>query len=126
MADPTLLTIDDWLAAGARDGSPREPLVALQRRLETESPPGVWIALVDRAGIESQVASLEVRAARRSDAAALRRTMPLFGVPFAVKDDLDVMPIGVQFIGAPWREDRVLRVAHPCSRPASLERRSLP
>ena len=85
-----LLTIDDWIAASARDASPREPLLALQRRLEAESPPGVWIALVDRAGIESQVASLEARAARCSDAGALRRTMPLFGVPFAVKDNIDV------------------------------------
>ena len=90
MADPTLLTIDDWIAASGRDASPRAPLLALQRRLETESPPGVWIALVDRAGIESQVASLEARAARCGDAAELRRTMPLFGVPFAVKDNIDV------------------------------------
>ena len=90
MADPTLLTIDDWLAAGERDGSPREPLLALQRRLETESPPGVWIALVDRAGIESQIATLEVRAARCADAGAVSRAMPLFGVPFAVKDNIDV------------------------------------
>ena len=126
MADSTLLTMDDWLAASSRDESPRGPLLALQRRLETESPPGLWITLVDRAGIESQVAALEARAAHCTDAGTFRRAMPLFGVPFAVKDDLDVMPIGVQFIGAPWREDRVLRVAHPCSRPASLERRSLP
>ena len=90
MADPTLLTIDDWILASERARSPREPLVALQRRLETESSPGVWIALVDRAGIESQVATLEVRAARCADAGAVRRTMPLFGVPFAVKDNIDV------------------------------------
>ena len=90
MADPTLLTIDEWIAASARDASPRQPLLALQRRLETDSPPGVWIAHVDRAGIESQVASLEARAARCSDAVAARRTMPLFGVPFAVKDNIDV------------------------------------
>ena len=90
MADPTLLTIDDWRAASGRDASPREPLLALQRRLEAESPPGVWISLVDRAGIESRVAALEARAARCADDVALRRTMPLFGVPFAVKDNIDV------------------------------------
>jgi Amidase len=90
MADPKLLTIDDWIAVSGRDVSPREPLLALQRRLEVESPPGVWIALVDRAGIETQVATLEVRAARCADAGAVRRTMPLFGVPFAVKDNIDV------------------------------------
>lgn len=90
MADPKLLTIDDWIAASGRDAAPREPLLALRRRLEADSPPGVWIALVDRAGIEAQVASLEVRAARCADAGAVRRTMPLFGVPFAVKDNIDV------------------------------------
>ena len=37
MADPTLLTIDDWIAASAREASPREPLLALQRRLETRA-----------------------------------------------------------------------------------------
>src|SRR5436190_11669842 len=90
MADPTLLTIDDWIAASSREGSPRAPLLALQQRLESDSPPGVWITLVDRAGIESQSASLEARAARCADAGAVHRTLPLFGVPFAVKDNIDV------------------------------------
>jgi allophanate hydrolase len=90
MAEPNPLTIDDWIAASASAASPREPLLALQKRLATERPAGVWIALVDRAGIEAQVASLEARASRCADAAALRRAMPLFGVPFAVKDNIDV------------------------------------
>jgi len=90
MADSTLLTIDDWIDSSSREGSPREALLSLQRRLETESPPGLWITLVDRAGIESQVAALEARAVRCTDAGTVARTMPLFGVPFAVKDNIDV------------------------------------
>ena len=90
MAEPNPLTIDDWLAASLPTGSPREPLLALQRRLEVESPPGVWISLLDRAAIETQIASLEARAARCGDAAVVRHSMPFFGVPFAAKDNIDV------------------------------------
>ena len=81
------LTIDDYAAVYASGGSPRDLLVELQRRLEVESPPGVWIALVDRAGIEAQMAAIEARAAHSVEA---RAAMPLFGVPFAVKDNIDV------------------------------------
>ena len=81
------LTIDDYAAAYANGASPRDLLLELQRRLEVGSPPGVWIALVDRAGIEAQIAAIEARAAHSVEA---RAAMPLFGVPFAVKDNIDV------------------------------------
>jgi allophanate hydrolase len=97
MADPDLdpnddrhaipLTIADYAAAYASGASPRRLLGDLQRRLEVESAPGVWIALVDRDGIEAQVAAIEARAGASADA---RTAMPLFGVPFAVKDNIDV------------------------------------
>ena len=97
MADPDLdpndarrarpVTIGDYASLYASGTSPQALLVDLQRRLEVESPPGVWIALVDRAGVEAQVAAIEARAARSPDA---RAAMPLFGVPFAVKDNIDV------------------------------------
>ena len=86
---PTL-TIADWASAYASGKSPRELLVALQRRLEVESPEGVWITRVDRAGIEGQVAALEARAAAYPDAPSLRAALPLYGVPFAAKDNIDV------------------------------------
>ena len=90
MDSSSLLTLADWALAYASGESPRERLVALQLRLEVESPVGAWITLVDRAGIESQVAALEARAARHAASAALREAMPLYGVPFAVKDSIDV------------------------------------
>jgi len=40
MADPTLLTIDDWIAAsGRRDAAPRGPLLALRAPLASLTAP---------------------------------------------------------------------------------------
>ncbi|MEP6740532.1 MAG: allophanate hydrolase [Caldimonas sp.] len=89
-SSPLLLTLADWTRAYASGASPRELLVALHRRLEVEGPVGVWIKLVDRAGIETQVAALEARAARCADRSTLFDELPLYGVPFAVKDNIDV------------------------------------
>ena len=66
-----------------------QALLALQRRLEVESPPGVWIAIAGRAFVETQVERSK-RAPRAAATRARRRAMPLFGVPFAVKDNIDV------------------------------------
>jgi allophanate hydrolase len=86
-SDP--LTLADWARAYGSGASPLQTLLALHRRLEVESPPGVWIALVDGAGIEAQVEALQARAARL-DGARRRAELPFFGVPFAVKDNIDV------------------------------------
>ena len=90
MADRALLTIADWLSSASDKIQQRERLLALQARLEREAPPGVWISLVGRACITAQIDSLEARAARCPDLDAVREAMPLFGVPFAVKDNIDV------------------------------------
>ncbi|HEX7440073.1 MAG TPA: allophanate hydrolase [Caldimonas sp.] len=90
MDPPPLLTLADWRAAYASGAAPRELLMALQRRLEVETPAGIWITRADRPAIEAQVEALEARAARHADRAAALRELPLFGVPFAVKDNIDV------------------------------------
>ena len=81
------LTLADWSTAYGDGAAPRERLGALQQRLERESAPGVWIALAGRDAVAAQVAALEARAAPGSAAA---RALPLYGVPFAVKDNIDV------------------------------------
>jgi allophanate hydrolase len=52
-------------------------------RIEEESAPGIWIALRPRAEVLREAQALAQRRAR-GDA------LPLFGLPFAVKDNIDV------------------------------------
>jgi len=86
---PSPLTLADWARAYDAGASPLDMLLALQRRLEVESPPGAWISIAGRAGVEAQVEALRARAAGL-DGARRRAELPLFGVPFAVKDNIDV------------------------------------
>ena len=90
--DPTtaLLTLADWRAA-YRDGtSPRSLLVALAARLRRDSPAEAWITRTDADGLSAQIGALEARLAQHPDRASALAAMPLFGVPFAVKDNIDV------------------------------------
>ena len=89
--DPnSLLTLSDWRHAYRDGASPQALLGALRLRLAAASPPEAWITLAGAADIDAAVAALEFRAARHPDRAAALRAMPLFGVPFAVKDNIDV------------------------------------
>ena len=86
-----LLTLADWRAAYRGAGTPGDLLRARLRCLHQDSPGELWITLADRDGLDAQIAALATRAARfEGDAAALRRALPLYGVPFAVKDNIDV------------------------------------
>ncbi len=86
-----LLTLADWRAAYRGAGKPGDLLQERLRRLHRDSPAELWITLADPDGLEAQIGALATRAARfGGDTAARRQALPLYGVPFAVKDNIDV------------------------------------
>jgi allophanate hydrolase len=90
IAEASLLTVTDWRAAACASGAAgiAELLRARRRRLAESATPHAWIAFVDEGKLEQRLATLTSLASSR-DGAALLRMFPLFGVPFAVKDNID-------------------------------------
>ncbi|MES1929976.1 urea amidolyase [Salinisphaera dokdonensis CL-ES53] len=82
----TISTIPDWRAEHAPSSQPPgEPLRSLRDTLSSEDP--AWIHIVSAAELDAQLATLE----QRLDAAGGdTKALPLYGVPFAVKDNIDV------------------------------------
>jgi allophanate hydrolase len=72
------------LLAALREGltTPTELVEAVADRISARGDDGIWITAVDRARLRERAAALE------GDPAA--RHLPLYGIPFAVKDSLDV------------------------------------
>jgi allophanate hydrolase len=96
-APPGPLTVADWRAA-VRGGASvsalvHERLAFIARRSAGAADPA-WIlspqAPAMAAQIEQRLSALEALAADTPDRAALLEQHPLFGVPFAVKDNIDV------------------------------------
>jgi allophanate hydrolase len=86
---PALLTLADWQAA-ARDGAdPGALLPAVRARLVARGTDAAVITLVSEAALASRIEALRLIAAGRPRAELLA-AMPLYGVPFAVKDNIDV------------------------------------
>jgi len=87
--EATLLTATDWRAA-VREGADWAALLrARLARLQAGAAPHAWIALADEARLEARLAQLHSLAGGRPPEDVLR-THPLFGVPFAAKDNIDV------------------------------------
>ncbi|MBC7715992.1 MAG: allophanate hydrolase [Pseudorhodobacter sp.] len=85
------LTLTDWRSAYGAGASPAHLLGALRQRLHGAASEHAWIALIDAHALSAAAAALEARAAAHPERAAALRAMPLFGVPFAAKDNIDVI-----------------------------------
>lgn len=75
-------TLSDWRRAYTTQNQPNTLLTSLLEQLHTHSHDGVWIELATPAQLQQQLDDLAVRA----DA----HRLPLYGIPFAVKDNIDV------------------------------------
>jgi len=58
-------------------------------RLQAERAPAAWIHLIDARALATRIDALNLLAEGIGDRQALLRAYPLFGVPFAVKDNID-------------------------------------
>jgi allophanate hydrolase len=74
-------TLADFRRAYTDGATPRGLLVPLRASLTADDP--AWISLVDPQRLEEALSALEARRASGEP-------LPLFGVPFAVKDNIDV------------------------------------
>jgi Asp-tRNA(Asn)/Glu-tRNA(Gln) amidotransferase A subunit family amidase len=80
-------TLAGWRTAYEAGARPSARLAALRQRLAARGTDPALIHLIAEDRLGARCAALE-RAAAGLDRTALARRMPLFGVPFAVKDNI--------------------------------------
>lgn len=94
LAEPSTLaaplTLADYRRAYRQGARPTDLLGALRDRVERAGTAPAWITLCNVPTLAAALAALEARVALHTDRAAALRAMPLYGVPFAVKDNIDV------------------------------------
>lgn len=77
-------TVAEWQEAYRNGRTPRDLLRAVQAQLDSRDP--AWISLTSTDALEQALQQLDLRlAAAQGDIAQL----PLYGIPFAVKDNID-------------------------------------
>lgn len=90
MIEQPLYTLADWRQAYLAGERP-SALLATQAARLTSSPAAAWIRRATPDEVQAQATVLEAALdAAGGDVHAVLRAMPLFGVPFAVKDNIDI------------------------------------
>jgi allophanate hydrolase len=108
-----LITVADWQTA-YRDGVDPAALLAARRdRLAARAEP-LYLHVADNAALAGQLARLAAQAAAHADRAALLAAHPLWGVPFVVKDNIDIAGVPTSaacpaFAYRPSRDATVVR-----------------
>lgn len=87
-AATTAWTLTDWQAAYRRRAMPADLLTTLLATLDADDP--AWISVIDANGLDAQLAAL---AGRLAMADGNLDRLPLYGIPFAVKDNFDATPL---------------------------------
>ena len=90
MSSTSPMTLNDWQQAYRGGASAHDLLGGWWQRLSETPLAPLWLARVSEAQLGAQISVLEARAAAHPDRASALRAMPLFGVPFAIKDNIDV------------------------------------
>jgi allophanate hydrolase len=109
------LTLNDWQAAYRGGALPAELLGNLRQRLAAREHDPAVITLVAGTQLQARLAALAEAARGYPDRAALVQAMPLWGVPFAIKDNIDVEGIPTTAACPAW--------AQPAARSAEAVRR---
>ena len=111
-----LLTLAEWHAAYRAGADPAVLLQARRSELAERGLP-VYVHVADEAAIATQCSGLQARAALHADRQALLDACPLWGVPFVVKDNIDIAGVPTTAACPAW--------AHTATRHATVVQRLL-
>ncbi|WP_419964659.1 allophanate hydrolase [Pelomonas cellulosilytica] len=84
------MTLAEWRRAYREGAAPLDLLAPRLARIQADSPPAAWISLIGADALKACTDALLERAATYATRDAALAAMPLFGVPYAVKDNIDV------------------------------------
>ena len=110
-----LVTLHDWQSAYRQGASPADLLGALRQRLAARDQDAAVITLVGGTRLQARLATLAELARGHADRASLVQALPLWGVPFAVKDNIDVEGVPTTAACPAW--------GRPAARSAEVVRR---